>query len=61
MASSFAVLRLTGEYVLDHHSASQSDPLYDLGRRDWIGDWAAEIAPGSRCPAWCGRPRWPAG
>ena len=56
MASSFAVLRLTGEYVLDHHSASQSDPLYDLGRRDWIGDWAAEIAPGLPLP----RLVWPA-
>ena len=30
MPSSLAVLRLTGEYVLDHHSASQCDPLYDL-------------------------------
>jgi xylulokinase len=56
MASSFAVLRLTGEYVLDHHSASQSDPLYDLGRRDWIADWAAEIAPGLPLP----RLVWPA-
>ena len=26
----FVVARLTGEWVLDHHSASQCDPLYDL-------------------------------
>ena len=42
-ASSFVVERLTGEYVLDHSTASQCDPLYDLGRRDWAHDWAADI------------------
>ena len=35
--------RLTGEYVLDHHTASQCDPLYDLGAREWADDWAKEI------------------
>jgi xylulokinase len=38
------VLRLTGEYVLDHHSASQCDPLYDLRNGLWIGDWWQEVA-----------------
>ncbi len=42
-ASSFVVQRLTGEYVLDHSTASQCDPLYDLGRQDWAHDWAADI------------------
>jgi len=56
MASSFAVLRLTGEYVLDHHSASQCDPLYDLGAGAWAEDWASEIAPGLALP----RLVWPA-
>jgi xylulokinase len=56
MASSFAVHRLTGEYVLDHHSASQSDPLYDLDRNAWIESWAEEIAPGLPLP----RLAWPA-
>ena len=55
MASSFAVLRLTGEYVLDHHSASQCDPLYDLDASRWREDWAAEIAPGIELP----RLLWP--
>jgi sugar (pentulose or hexulose) kinase len=50
MASSFAVARLTGEYVLDHHSASQCDPLYDLADERWAEDWAAEIAPGVPLP-----------
>jgi xylulokinase len=42
-ASSYAVHRLTGEYVLDHVTASQCDPLYDLQRRDWAHDWALDI------------------
>ncbi|MEV0393584.1 FGGY-family carbohydrate kinase [Polymorphospora rubra] len=56
MASSFLVHRLTGEYVLDHHSASQSDPLYDLHAQAWLDDLAAEIAPGLELP----RLSWPA-
>jgi xylulokinase len=44
MAHSFVVGRLTGEYVLDHHSASQCDPLYDLEREGWATDWVSEIA-----------------
>jgi xylulokinase len=56
MASSFVVARLTGEYVLDHHSASQCDPMYDLAAADWAHDWAQEIAPGVPLPrlAWPG-------
>jgi xylulokinase len=50
MASSFLVRRLTGAYVLDHHSASQCDPLYDLRGRCWIEDWCEEIAPGLEWP-----------
>jgi xylulokinase len=50
MASSFAVARLTGAYVLDHHSASQCDPLYDLEAGRWADDWAAEVAPGVPLP-----------
>jgi xylulokinase len=42
-ASSYAVARLTGEYVLDHHTASQCDPLYDLAAQDWAWDWVEEI------------------
>jgi xylulokinase len=39
MASSFIAARLTGAYVLDHHSASQCDPFYDLDRQAWADDW----------------------
>jgi xylulokinase len=55
MASSFVVQRLTGEYVLDHHSASQCDPLYDIEHGSWIEDWAREVAPGLTLP----RLLWP--
>jgi xylulokinase len=50
MASSFVAAKLTGAYVLDHHSASQCDPLYDLARSDWAWDWAEEVAPGVALP-----------
>ncbi|MHB8323929.1 MAG: FGGY-family carbohydrate kinase [Candidatus Dormibacteria bacterium] len=56
MASSHIVNRLTGEYVLDHHSASQCDPLYDLTAQTWAADWAESIAPGLELPRLC----WPA-
>ncbi|WP_419995973.1 FGGY-family carbohydrate kinase [Streptomyces boninensis] len=50
MASSWLAYRLTGAYVLDHHSASQCTPLYDLRRNAWIEDWREEIAPGLEWP-----------
>ena len=55
-ASSYAVARLTGEYVLDHHTASQYDPLYDLSANAWIDEWAAALAPDIELPplAWPG-------
>jgi xylulokinase len=56
MASSFVVARLTGEYVLDHHSASQCDPLYDMAAEDWARDWATEVCGDMPLP----RLAWPA-
>lgn len=50
MAHSYLAYRLTGEYVLDHHAASQSTPLYDLGGQHWISSWCADIAPGVEFP-----------
>ncbi len=54
MANSYVIERLTGEYVLDHNSASQCDPLYDMTAGDWARDWASEVAPGLELPrlAW---------
>jgi xylulokinase len=55
-ASSYLVHLLTGEYVLDHHTASQWVPLYDSRCNQWISEWADEIAPGIPLPrlAWPG-------
>jgi len=54
MAHSLVIERLTGEYVLDHHSASQCDPLYDMTAAAWATDWAADVVPGLDLPrlAW---------
>ena len=49
-ASSFLTHRLTGEYVLDHHSASQWAPLYDVHVNAWIDEWLAGLAPGASLP-----------
>ncbi|SFB50511.1 xylulokinase [Amycolatopsis marina] len=54
-ASSFLVHRLTGEYVLDHHTASQAVPLYDSLAQDWYAPWAKHVAPGIELPPL----RWP--
>jgi xylulokinase len=58
MASSFVVARLTGAYVLDHHSASQCDPLYDMQAGAWAEDWADEVAAGVPLPelVWSSEP-----
>ncbi len=56
MASSFVVHRLTGSYVLDHHSASQCTPMYDPVEHCWIAEWSELIAPGLELP----QLRWPA-
>ena len=56
MASSFMVRRLTGSYVLDHHSASQCTPMYDPVGQCWIPEWTELIAPGLELPELC----WPA-
>jgi xylulokinase len=53
--SSFLVHRLTGEYLLDHHTASQFDPMYDVRAQAWAGDWAAALSPGVALP----RLAWP--
>ena len=54
-ASSYLVGRLTGEYVMDHYTASASDPLYDLTAGGWWREGWAEGAPGIEPP----RLAWP--
>jgi xylulokinase len=55
MPSSFVVWQLTGEYVLDHHSASQCNPLYDLTANQWNEELVEGVAPGIELP----RLAWP--
>lgn len=42
-SNSYVAAKLTGEYVLDHHTASQCDPLYATREFDWNTDWASRI------------------
>lgn len=55
-SNSYLAYRLTGEYVLDHHTASQCDPLYDISARAWYRPWADDIMRGVEMP----RLVWPA-
>lgn len=50
MPSSWLVRQLTGAYVLDHHSASQCTPLYDIEARSWYQPWVDDICPGLEMP-----------
>lgn len=43
-ATSFLVHRLTGDYVIDHYTAANFSPLYDVSTQDWCFDLAPEIA-----------------
>jgi xylulokinase len=56
MPSSLLVYRLTGQYVLDHHSASQSTPLYDTNANTWYEPWCRDLAPEIALPTllWSG-------
>jgi len=53
---SYLVARLTGQHVLDHHTASQCDPMYDLRANAWHAERAAAIAQHMRSPTLA----WPA-
>ena len=43
MPSSWLAWKLTGSYLLDHHSASQCWPLYDAEAGGWYDPWAARL------------------
>lgn len=42
-SNSYITAKLTGEYVMDHHTASQCDPLYATRDFEWNSEWAARI------------------
>lgn len=43
MAHTYCVFHLTGEYVLDHLSASMCEPLYSPFTNDWVDEWRKDI------------------
>ncbi len=42
-SNSYIAAKLTGEYVMDHHTASQCDPLYATRSLRWNDEWAQRI------------------
>ncbi|MGN8552860.1 UNVERIFIED_CONTAM: FGGY family carbohydrate kinase [Microbacterium sp. SLM126] len=56
MPASWLARRLTGAYVLDHQSASQTSPFYDVDAAAWHDPWWRRFAPGIEAPAllWAG-------
>ncbi|WP_147106975.1 FGGY-family carbohydrate kinase [Tateyamaria sp. syn59] len=49
-STSFLVQRLTGEVVIDHYTAANFSPLYDVETRDWVDDLADDIVPLDKLP-----------
>ncbi|MDN5900188.1 MAG: FGGY-family carbohydrate kinase [Brachybacterium sp.] len=50
MPSSYLAFRLTGQYMLDHSSASMVTPIYDTAVLDWHRPWTQEVAAGLELP-----------
>ncbi len=49
-STSFLVQRLTGEVVIDHFTAPNLAPLYDVSTHDWVDDLADDILPLDKLP-----------
>ena len=49
-STSYIVERLTGEYVIDHYTAANFSPLYDVQRLTWIDDLAGDIVALDKLP-----------
>jgi xylulokinase len=49
-STSHLVFRLTGETVIDHYTAANFAPLYDVTRQDWTGDLAPDLLEHVRLP-----------
>ncbi|MEW1807774.1 FGGY family carbohydrate kinase [Pseudarthrobacter sp. NPDC080039] len=50
MPASFLAYRLTGQYGLDFHSASQCSPLFDAQSLSWYRPWTERICPDLELP-----------
>ncbi len=42
-STSYLTLQLTGEYVIDHYTAANFSPLYDVGKCDWTDALTTDI------------------
>jgi xylulokinase len=49
-STSYLTFRLTGEYVIDHYTAANFSPLYDVGSLCWTDALASGILPLDRLP-----------
>ncbi|RYH06996.1 FGGY-family carbohydrate kinase [Tropicimonas sp. IMCC6043] len=49
-STSFLVHRLTSEYVIDHYTAANFSPLYDVATLDWTTEFAGDIVGPDRLP-----------
>ena len=49
-STTFLTFRLTGRYVIDHYTAANFSPLYDVGALDWTEALADDIAPRDMLP-----------
>ena len=49
-STSYLTWKLTGEYVIDHYTAANFSPLYDVSRLAWTTDLAADILPLDHLP-----------
>jgi xylulokinase len=49
-STSYLTWKLTGEYVIDHYTAANFSPLYDVNRLEWTEALADDILPLDRLP-----------
>ena len=49
-STSYLTWKLTGEYVIDHYTAANFSPLYDVHTQNWTADLAPDILPLSKLP-----------
>jgi len=49
-STSYIVFKLTGQTVIDHYTAANFSPLYDVSRLDWTNDLTDDIVPPEMLP-----------
>lgn len=49
-STSYLVMKLTGECVIDHYTAANFSPLYDVNKLDWTTELADDIVPLGKLP-----------